>query len=61
MGEKCRPGKWDNPVSSGAGNTAGTGKGMEPLNLAGFLSKPYGSVRPVVWEDGGGNPASYPI
>lgn len=21
----------------------------------------YGTVRPVVWEDGGGNPASYPI
>jgi len=21
----------------------------------------YGTVRTVVWEDGGGNPASYPI
>jgi hypothetical protein len=21
----------------------------------------YGTVRPVVWEDGGGDPASYPI
>ena len=21
----------------------------------------YGTVRPVVWEDGGGNPASYPM
>jgi len=21
----------------------------------------YGTVCPVVWEDGGGNPASYPI
>ena len=21
----------------------------------------YGTVRPVVWEDGGGDPASYPL
>jgi len=21
----------------------------------------YGTVRPVVWEDGGSNPASYPM
>jgi len=28
----------------------------EDLQLAG-----YGTVRTVVWEDGGGDPASYPI
>jgi len=35
--------------------------GTEERSSARTETAGYGTVRPVVWEDGGGDPASYPL